>query len=215
MTKVEWILGGVLVILLVIVAGLAVSLWIQPGAQTGQVKSVDASVAPTPVYAGQPAMAAAVAATHKAETWQSDAVLYKASATWMQGVDAGSLNSGASAWDFTYYSPGSQALASMSVADNVTGAVAPGAENVDLSPLNVVGGWKVDSPEAVRILMEQGGRDFLAREGITAMVMTLTTENGNGRLEWLVSLFAPQTENSFSVRLDATSGDILEIIQSP
>lgn len=215
MTKVEWILGGVLVILLVIVAGLAVSLWIQPGAQNGEAPFVDAGVAPTPIYAGQPAMAAAVAANRQAQTWQSDAVLYKASATWMQGVDAGRLNSGASAWDFTYYSPETQAMASMSVADNVSGAVIPGPEQVVVTPLDVVGGWKVDSPEAVRILMEQGGSDFLAHEGVTAMVMTLTTENGNGRLEWLIGLFAPQTENSLSIRLDATSGDVLEIIQSP
>jgi hypothetical protein len=90
-----------------------------------------------------------------------------------------------------------------------------GPDNVDLNPLNIAGGWKVDSPEAVRILMAAGGRDFLAREGVVSMVMTLTTDNDNGRLEWLVGLFAPQTENSFSIQLDATSGDVIEIIHSP
>jgi len=64
-------------------------------------------------------------------------------------------------------------------------------------------------------LLAQGGQEFLAREGVTSMVMTLTTDNENGRLEWLIGLFAPQTENTLALRLDATSGEILEIIQSP
>lgn len=212
MTKIEWILGGVLVVLLIIVAGLALSLWIKPnGPSTNMVM---AEVAPTPEYEGQTTMAAAAAANTQAQMWRQDAVLYKASATWMQGVDTAALDSGASAWEFTYYSPDTQALASMNVVDNVPTAVVPGPDNIDLDLMGVVGGWKVDSPEAVRILMDAGGRDFVARERLTMMVMTLTTGNDNGRLEWLVGLFAPQTENSFSVRLDATSGDILEILPS-
>lgn len=215
MTKVEWVLGGVLVILLVIVAALAVSLWIRPNQPVASTQPLVAEIAPTPVYAGQTTMAAAVAANKQAQTWQPDAVLYKASATWLQSDDVESLHSGASAWDFVYYSPEKKALASMVVADDTPTGIVPGPENVDLSPMDVVGGWKVDSPEVVRILMEAGGRDFVAREGVTAMVMTLTTGSENGRLEWLVSLFAPQTENSFTLRIDATSGEILEILPAP
>jgi hypothetical protein len=160
-------------------------------------------------------MAAAAAANKQAQSWQPDAVLYTASATWLQSDDVAALTSGASAWDFIYYSPEKKALASTVVADDAPSDIMPGPENVELSPLDVVGGWKVDSPEAVRILMEAGGRDFIAREGVTAMVMTLTTGGENGRLEWFVSLFAPQTENSFTLRIDATSGEILEILPAP
>ncbi len=215
MTKVEWFLGGILVILLIIVAGLALSLWTRSDNATVQNGSAQADIAPTPVFEGETALAASVLANENVQTWQSDALLYKASATWLQGIDVNDLNSGASAWEFAYFSPGSGSVATMSVIDDVAGAVVAGPDNVDLNPLHVAGGWKVDSPEAVRILMEAGGGDFLAREGVVSMVMTLTTDNGNGRLEWLVGLFAPQTENSFSIRLDATSGDVIEIIHSP
>ncbi|PID86994.1 MAG: hypothetical protein CSA11_04910 [Chloroflexi bacterium] len=211
MNKLEWVLGGILVVLLIIVAGLAISLWIQPNVTTNE--AVD--IAPTPIYEGETAMAAMVAADEKARAWQPDAKLHKASATWMQGVDINSLNSGASAWDFTYYSPSSRSLASMSVTEDMVSSILPGADQVELNPLDVAGGWKIDSPGAVRILMEAGGRAFVEREGTVAMVMTLTTDSDNGRLEWLLSLFSPRTENSFSIRLDAASGDILEMIEAP
>lgn len=214
MTKLEWILGGVLIVLLVIVAGLAFSLWVQPNFSSGP-EAVLAEVAPTPVYEGQTAMAAAAAAKTQAQNWQPDATLYKASATWGQTLNDDLLSSGASAWSFTYYSPASQSLATITVTDNAPSAITAGPQNLQLTPRDIIGGWKVDSAEAVRILLEQGGQDFLAREGVTSMVMTLTTDNENGRIEWLIGLFAPQTEDTLALRLDATSGEILEIIQSP
>lgn len=200
--------------LLIVVAGLAISLWIRPNAAPG-LTAQTAVIAPTPVYEGQTAMVAAIVAKEKAQTWQPDAVLYRASATWLQSNDIEALNSGASAWDFTFYSPAARTIASTSVADNVPNAIVAGQNEVALNPLDIVGGWKIDSAEAVRILMEQGGREFAAREGVTAMVMTMTTDNGNGRLEWLVGLFSPQNDNSLTVRLDATSGDVIELIQTP
>jgi hypothetical protein len=40
--------------------------------------------------------------------------------------------------------------------------------------------------------------------------MMLSTSNETGRIEWFVSLFGDQTLGSLTMRIDATSGEVLE-----
>ncbi|MCZ7668290.1 MAG: hypothetical protein M5U34_14430 [Chloroflexi bacterium] len=135
-------------------------------------------------------MAAAIVAKEKAQTWQPDAVFIPGFRHLAAKQRYRSAQQRRVRLGFYLHSPAARTIASTSVADNVPNAIVAGQNEVALNPLDIVGGWKIDSAEAVRILMEQGGREFAAREGVTAMVMTMTTDNGNGRLEWLVGLFS-------------------------
>jgi hypothetical protein len=64
-------------------------------------------------------------------------------------------------------------------------------------------------------LLNEGGATFVNDEGPTTLIMTLTTANPSGRIEWFTSLFAAQSGNSFTMRLDATSAEVLEVVQAP
>jgi hypothetical protein len=71
----------------------------------------------------------------------------------------------------------------------------------------------LDSPDAVKQFLEEQGESFMASAGVTTLTMMLSTDNQNDRIEWLVSLYATQTGGSLTMRIDATSGEILEIVQ--
>lgn len=212
MSRTEWILGGLLVVLLVIVAGLALLLWLQPDLSDPPSVTIQ-PIAYTPAYDGQTALVASVVAQQVAQGWQPDAKLYRATATW-PGVTVATAQTGATTWDFTYYSPGQTAVSAISVIENQATLLQNSASDNPLAPLDVAG-WKINSPEAVVSLLREGGQSFIEQEGLVTLIMTLTTDNGNGRIEWFLSLFGDQTGNSFTIRLDATSGEVLEIIQAP
>ncbi|MCP4428811.1 MAG: hypothetical protein GY803_30365 [Chloroflexi bacterium] len=213
MSRAEWILGGMLVVLLVVVAALAIMLWVQPAESVpGEPSQRPAVVAPTPSYLGQTAFSASTAALREAQTWQADAALLKATATWPQGASIEMISEGASAWNFTYYSPGRQTSAIITVVDGQTSFLRENTVDDALSPLPATS-WRVDSSTAVQTMLDKGGARFLRRERISTLVMNLTTINASNRVEWFVSLIGEQTGNSFTIRLDAATGEVIEIIE--
>ncbi|MBK7178688.1 MAG: hypothetical protein IPH82_16165 [Chloroflexi bacterium] len=106
MSRLEWILGIVLLVLLVVVIGLALSLWLGPetniasplsGPEAAAAGYAD-DIAPTRSTPQQTAKNAYVSAQKAAQGWQEDAVLVSATATWPQGVKASDLVSGQETW---------------------------------------------------------------------------------------------------------------------
>lgn len=211
MSRAEWILGGMLVVLLVVVAALAIMFWFQPEAPVALPQT--AQIASTPSYIGQTSLSALIAAQKEAAAWQADAQLLKAAATWPQGADEEFVSDAKTAWSFTFYSPGRQATAVISVVENQASFLREKEVDNPLSPLPV-SSWRIDSPAAVRTMLNEGGEAFLQREGVTTMAMNLSTVSENGRVEWFISLFGEQTGHSFSVRLDAATGEILEVFDA-
>ena len=211
LSRVEWILGGLLVVLLLIVAILAILLWIRPDTPPATSRTGFES---TPVYRGQTAQTALVMAQQAATTWQADAQLIKTTATWPQGLTKEDISSGRAAWSFTFYSPSSQTIAVLSIVDNQATLVSDNKVNRALDPRADID-WRIDSPEAIHRMLSEGGDTFLQGERITTLIMTLTTDNTSGRIEWFISLFAQQTGRSFTMTLDATSGEVIQVIQGP
>ncbi|MBK6326569.1 MAG: hypothetical protein IPF56_11635 [Chloroflexi bacterium] len=209
MNRFEWILGGLLIVLLVIVAGLALTLWLRPVESGTAIQP-----APGVLANGQTALSALAVANNQAKVWQADAQLLKATATW-SAKDGRPYISGASSWAFTFYSPGATAVAQISVADNQPSPPLVSQTEIQLTPLDISGGWKIDSPQAVSQIMENGGTEFLSRKNDTSITMSLNTIGENGRMEWFVSLFDEQSDNFIALRMDATSGEVLEIVQKP
>ncbi len=205
MSRIEWILGALLVVLLIVVAGLAFTLWYQPA-------QPNAATMGQPVNtAGQTAMAALVAAEREAGNWQADAKLLTVSSSWA-AREGRSYSSGISSWAFTYYSPAETAVAQITVNNNQASPALISDTDVVLTPMEISGGWKVDSPEAVNLALESGGNDFLSSKRDTSLTMSLNTAGDNGRVEWLISLFDEQSEDFIAVRLDATSGEVIEVV---
>jgi hypothetical protein len=60
-----------------------------------------------------------------------------------------------------------------------------------------------------------GGEQFLNQNGVSTLTVSLAADVGENRTEWFMSLFSISNGNSFTVSIDATSGDILDVIQTP
>jgi hypothetical protein len=218
MSRLEWILGILLVVLLGAVIVLSLLFWFQPDPPTVAGASGSAAIlatranviAPTSTFAGQTARVAFAPAQNVASEWREDAVLLNASATWPQGADQQQLLAGETTWGFTFYSAASQSIAAISVVDGQASLISQGENEGQLLPVNSEG-WRLDSREAIEQFLSEQGREFMAASGVTTLTMMLTTGNESGRIEWLVSMFANQTGASLTMLIDATSGDILDI----
>jgi hypothetical protein len=222
MNRLEWILGIVLVVLLLAVGVLSLTLWFRndrtavpnpaTAANSATIIAQRADdIAPTPAYDGRSAIVAYAAAQEAALAWQADAQLLLAQATWPQGSTAEQLRRGEESWGFTFYSASAQSIGVFSVVEDTATLVSEG-EHEQTDPLLSASGWNLDSKDAIEIFLAGGGNTFLAEQGVSTMTMALLASDGeaNGRLEWQVSLFSLQTGQAFTMRLDATSGEVLE-----
>lgn len=223
--RLEWVLGILLIILLIVVVVLSVVFWFRPEAPGGATSSRGGAansatviaqnaseVGPTPVYEGRTARAAFQDAERVALTWQPDARLLNASATWSQGATVDALSSGREAWTFTFYSQLVSKTAVYTVVDRQVTFIGESA-----SPANQVvqddANWQLDSNEAIQILLSEGGYQFLDQEEIAILTMVLMTHNQtpSQQMEWLVSLIGTESGNSIDLRVNATSGELLEV----
>lgn len=211
MSRAEWILGGILVVLLAVVIVAAALLWLPDDTPEGPIGTVAVTVpvAPTLAFEGNTAVLAFAAANENARAWQADAQLVEARATWPQGVTRDDILTGAAIWDFTFYSPQQNRIASVQVIENVATLVGQNDAQNPVTPLSSTA-WQIDSAEAITILLEQAGGDqFLRTQGVSILNMNLSTVTQSGRIEWLISLFSSQTGQSLTIRVDATSGEII------
>lgn len=218
MNRLEWILGIVLVVLLLGVAALSLFFWFgpdsdnRPAANSATVLAQRADdIAPTSIFKGDTAKIAYAKAQQTAVAWQPDAQLLNVSATWPQGSTAQQIRDGASTWGFTFYSPAAQQIAVISVVEDAAALISQG-KHAQETPLLEATGWNLDSNEAINTLLQTGGSQFLHDEGVTTLMMMLTTDNakGDGRMEWQVNLISLKNGRALKLRIDATSGEILE-----
>ncbi len=219
MNRLEWILGIILVLLLVAVAALSLVFWFGngrtidgPAANSATVLAQRANVvAPTSVFTGDTAKVAYAKAQLAAVAWQPDAKLLNLSATWPQGANFQDLRQGKTTWGFTFYSSSARQIALISVVEDAVTVVSQG-DHTQAAPVLEATGWNLDSHEAIDAMLNQGGRQFMADEGITTLVMMLDADNdtGDGRMEWQVNLISLKNGRALKLLIDATSGEILE-----
>ena len=223
--RLEWLLGILLIILLAVVVTLSLIFWFSPDApeigtdsnvapqNSATIVAQSASqIGPTPVYEGQTAKLAYVTAERLALSWQEDAKLLNASATWSQGAAVSDLQSGETTWAFTFYSPATQKATTIAILENQASFVGEATTPIAYN-LHDVTSWRLDSHEVIQILLDQGGYNFINQEGITILTMALMTDDGtpSQQVEWLASLIGTESGNSIDIRVNATTGEILEI----
>jgi hypothetical protein len=215
MSRKEWISGALLGVLLVAgVISLLVAYLPAPAAPgnfpPGAFNRAGTPVGPTPSFAGQTAKVAYAAAQNVALGWQNDATLLSATATWSQGAGRSELLPGENSWVFTFYAAGSGQTAVISVVAGQATLVRESQAAPPAVPLQATG-WKIDSAAAVQSIMAAGGETFLKENPVSTLVATLSTNGGDGRIEWFLSLFGNHSGRSLTILLDATSGELLEV----
>jgi hypothetical protein len=212
MSRAEWILGGILVVLLAVVVIAAALLWLPDSSPEGPIGTLAVTVPVGPPLAdeGDTAVLAFAAANETAQNWQPDAQLVEATATWPQGITQDDIATGTSIWDFTFYSPAANQIATINQVGNELPKLITQfpAQNV-VTPLSTTA-WQIDSAEAISILLEQaGGAEFLRSQGVSILTMSLNTVTESSRIEWFISLFSSQTGQSLTIRVDANSGELI------
>ncbi len=214
MTRIERTLTVLLVLLLVVVLIFVALLLFAPERAPQQQPVGQVGIEPTSTLTGQTAHRAYANARAVATEWQADAMLATASATWPQGLTRDELAKGEAVWTFTFYSPAAQEVATINVANGI-GTLAsnqPAGSSLDLLEVN---GWQVDSSEAIQSVLGNGGDAFMSNAGFVTLNMNLSLANTNSRVEWLVALFSNQEGTALTHRIDATSGETLEVLGSP
>ncbi len=216
MSRLEWVLGILLVLLLIVVLGLSALLWLRP-----RMPEMPEGLPPTAVASSQPAqsssdgktaLAAYAMAQRAVQDWHSDAVLLNASATWPRSANANELGKGLANWAYTFYSPGNNSITLVSVRGDDARRLSESVYNQPAAPLDA-GGWRLDSQQAVQVFLNNGGAQFLQEQGPSTLLMQLTTSEA--QVTWFLSLYAEGSGRSYSMRINATTGDVLQVEAVP
>lgn len=216
MSRLDWLLGVSVFVVLLIVAVIGLFFWQQsqldlavtPVAGAGGV--VAATRAPFEPSEGQPALLSFGRAHSKALAWDGEASLITASATWPQVNSADDVRGGQASWNFVFYSPVNDTAVSTTVVDKQVSVGDPYPTYQTLNPLQI-SGWQIDSDDAINLFLVNGGEAFLRDQIDVSLTSQLSTITGNGRMEWLISAFANRNGETFTIRIDASTGDILEV----
>ena len=222
MSRLEWILGILLAVLLLVVAAVSLMLWFRPTAPTAvpelaavKLELDPLEVAPTSVYEGETARFAYAAAQQTAVSDHPDAVLLSASADWPHGSGLAQLEDGETTWVFSFYSPSTGKTAVYAVADGTVSYITESPYQPTISPLISAGSWEIDSNQAMQRFLDEGARAFIQREGVTTTTFTFSTDNPDDYIEWNMIIFSAKTGNAFQLKVNATTGEIVPVILTP
>lgn len=210
--RLDWLIGALLVVVVLLGALIGYLAWYRPA----PLPIVNSSplVEATPVYIGQTAQAGVNLAQDRARIWQADAQLLRVSATWPEGIELEKMLSGREGWSYTYYSPTARTTAVVTVADDAVNFI-PGREiDATVNPLDAAS-WLIDSNIAASIFFGNGGLDLAQEIADPTLIMNLSFITDETQAEWLISLFSEQRGTTFSMRVDANTGDIVDIVQGP
>ena len=121
--------------------------------------------------------------------------------------------SGENAWTLAFYSPGANAVVNFEVLDGQVRMANEFELDQTLTPENV-DQWRVDSKVAIVRLLDEGGDKFLNKNGLGTLTMSLSIDGLSGRPEWQMVMLGADVSDTLTMRLDATTGEVLETVQS-
>jgi hypothetical protein len=204
MTKLQiGILWGV-AILVVVVFGILSQVISRPQIALPQATATPARSHPLPSI-GESARNYYPRADQAARSWQEDARLVSATASW-PWVEQDDLAKPTD-WTYQFYSPSRQELYVVNVS---AGGVTPVV--VTLSPYVLptisADGWGVDSPEALGTWLDHGGAGFLDSHSVVDVSARLRVSE-DGRPEWSIAGVVRDTRTFHLVEIDADSGRVL------
>jgi hypothetical protein len=203
-SKREWIiLIGLVVVVLAVYGGLLLVV------TRGGVKVGSVPARPTPPWKVLTAREAYPLAEEAAKAWQPDAKLSNASSSWGGGVTPQELLEGKTTWGFHFVSPSASQFCIVSVVGEEAQVIK--SDNIPRVPvLLALSDWHVDSPQALSIFLDNGGRDFLAAHTEADVHLHLFTRVENETLLWLASALAADEETVYTVLINAVTGAVVE-----
>lgn len=218
MTKKSWaILGGLLIADLAVFGVLAyLLLRSPPSSLVSPLSPSSPSLASPPTAATEGAEADRVAtvkelyplALEVATAWQGDALLASASADWLRPT-AETLEDQEVPWSFNFYSPVARKVYAVAVSEGQARGVRESQVPRDLNPAPAEG-WQIDSPAALATWLANGGSDFLARYPQAQVSARLRFPSDSPTPLWMVWGSDEQSSANFMVKIDATTGTIVE-----
>lgn len=204
-SKRQWvILIGLVVVVLVIYGGLLLVVT-RGGVEVGSV----APPQPTPPWKVLTAQEAYPLAEEVAGAWQPDAKLSNASSSWGSGATAQVLLEGKTTWGFHFISPSTSQFCIVSVMGE-EGRVIDSGDIPRVPVLLALADWHVDSPQALSIFLDHGGRDFLAAHADADVHLHLLTGVENETLLWMASGLSPNDRVAHTVPINAVTGEVVE-----
>lgn len=203
MSRLEWLLSGILAVLLVVVLALLLRFWLQRNPQPA-----DETAEQTQVVEARTALTSFQVAQPVAQQWAADAKLLSARAAWPEGD---SFDPEAAAWNFVFFSSGQSATALISVSQNQAQLISNRQLDRRLN-LYATTGWEIDSPQLLSIVLENGGRDFLEQYGQGNLTLTLDT---NDQFVWRARIINTDVPASLTLHVDPGNGEVLSSEQSP
>jgi len=209
----EWLLGAVLGGVVGFIALILLFTVMQPRLDGIQLGNNPAPL-PTIIFSGgQTSRIGFGLARAQTSSWQPDASLLSASATWSNVSSLDEIRAGRTDWTYTFYSPAAQTVGVVTVVD---GQAALGATNAlarTVQPI-VLDNWQLDSAEVVELLLAAGAERFFQQLNNLTLTMSLTN-NPNGQPEWFISLVTNDGQRSLTLLVDAGSGAVLDRFETP
>ncbi len=145
-------------------------------------------------------------ADQAARSWQKDARLVSASASWLF-VEIDHLSQPTN-WTFQFFSPRTQKMYVVSVSDQQVTTIRDSLSPYTL-PSASVERWSLDSHQALAAWLNHGGGDFLKQHPIVDVNAMLRPGDGES-LEWVVIGAVRDSQTMYQLRIDARSGAVLQ-----
>ena len=146
-------------------------------------------------------------ALSEARNWQDDAQLVSATASWANVASEEQLAEDV-AWGFTF-------LSAQSAERQILSVTRVGVERVREMRASAtvrtadVASWQVDSPQALALFLEHGGRDFLSQHPGATISLRLGPEEASSRLVWLALGIQSADKSTMVLEVDASTGEVL------
>ena len=196
MTWREWVLSGLLLMLILSLGALLLFL-------RGEETPPEMQPVATWSFAPSTAAGAYDMARPLAQRWAEDAQMLRARSDWPRGV----FTPEHSKWTFQFYSAQREEVAVISVDGNAVTLVKSDSLQGDVQAADA-SRWHVDSDEVVQKALQEGGQAFIEQHDEAEMVLIL---NAHQDLMWTAALVDPSAQVVFNIRLDAASGEVTEL----
>lgn len=146
-------------------------------------------------------------AAELAAQWQKDARLTTVSCQWSK---VGTQRTDETVWAFQFFSPSTQRLVLITVADGAARMVRDSLSPYSLSTFSAER-WQVDSDQALQTWWNNGGSEMATRHPDTdlAMHLHISDEGGNDPV-WTVVGFVSSPEMTSIVVVNGANGSLVE-----
>jgi hypothetical protein len=204
MNRLEWILSGLLALLVIVVAAMALVFWGLQQQQTNTIEGNGDTANAAGAEAGRTAQSAYGLALPVAQQWADDAQLLNARAVW---PEENTFSPQGAEWGFHFYSRTQGATALISVTRGRASVVRSRETNRTLNPISV-DGWQVDSTNVLETMMANGGRDIVNRHNRVSLSLSL---DATEQLLWQAKLIDLEQQEMLTMDINPNNGTITAI----